>query len=89
MSNTWKISFKEVEIKTSMLFNLVFANNTILPGSFLLISHWIILFNFCSYWINLTVAELVIPVRTPSKEEKVEIEIWPVTAETYTRKSST
>ena len=55
MTNVWTI--KAIEIKTSRLFALAFANST------------------------------TIPTEMPSKEEKSEIEINPVTAEVKIRKS--
>ena len=45
-------SIKVIEIKTSMLFNVDFANNTILSCFFLFLNYWLILFNSSSYCIN-------------------------------------
>ena len=64
---------KALQVKTSMLFNLDFANNTILSCFF-----------FLNYWLNFltpvvigqifnSITELVIPIRIPSKEAKAEI----------------
>ena len=63
----------ELEIKTSMLFNLDFANNTIFS---------------CSFFFFLIIAELVIPIGIPTKEAKTEMETHPVVVEAKIRKYS-
>ena len=74
---------KALKIKTSMLFNLVFANKTILSCFFFFFIVFISFNNFFFLFqiftnFNPTV-ELAIPVRIPSEEAKVEIETDPVT----------
>ena len=65
---------KELKIKTSTLFSLVFANNTFFI---------MLLFLFMNYWLIVQIfnptAELVIPVGIPTKETKAEIQAHPVT----------
>ena len=76
-------SIKDLEIKTSMLFNLDFANNTIL-SCFFLIFLIIDLYFFNSCFIAQIfnpIAELVIPTGMPTKEEKGEMETHPVIVE--------
>ena len=65
--------------KTSMLFNLDFANNTMLSCFSLFFNYWLILFNFCSYCTNF-------PIGIPSKQAKTENEIHPVLVEAKIRK---
>ena len=74
---------KALEIKTSMLFNLAFAINTILSCFvffFLIIDFYLL--------IAAAVAEIVIHIGIPSKEAKTKIEIDPVIAETKIRTCS-
>ena len=66
-----------------MLFNLVFANNT----TFLIIDLYFLIPTVIAQVFNL-IAQLVIPIRIPSKEAKAEIEMHPVTAEAKVRKCS-
>ena len=65
---------KELKIKTSTLFSLVFANNTFFI---------MLLFLFMNYWLIVQIfnptAELVIPIGIPTKEAKAEIQAYPVT----------
>ena len=76
-------SFKALEIKTSRLFNLNFDNDNILSY---------FLFFFLNYWFILLIpavltqivnpiAELIIPVETPTKEAEAKTETHPVTVE--------
>ena len=64
---------KPKEIKSSMLFNLVFANNAILS---------------CFFFFFLLHAEFVISIGVQTKEAKAEIETHPVTAEAKISKCS-
>ena len=61
MTNNWIV--KALEIKTSMLFNLDFANNTVLSCFFFLIPA-VVTPMFTA------IAELVIPIGIPSKKQK-------------------
>ena len=77
-----------LEIKTSIPFNLVFANNTILSCLFfffLIIDLYILLAAVIAQIFNPT-PELVILIGIPTKEAKVEIETYPVTIEAKIRK---
>ena len=62
---------RALEIKTSIVSNLVFANNTISACFFLFLNYWLTLFN---YKIYISTAELSIPIAIPSKKAKAEIE---------------
>ena len=75
-------SIKAIEIQTSMLFNLVFDNNTIL-------SYFVFLFEIIDLYFLIPasirqifnpIAELVIPIGISNKEAKAEIEIHPLVA---------
>ena len=73
-----------------MLFNLVFANNTILSCFFfffLIIDLYSLLPAVTAKNFN-PIPELVIPIVIPTKEAKAKIEIHPVTAEAKIRKCS-
>ena len=91
-NSSWLIyeSIKTLEIKTYVLFKLVFVNNIILPcffSFFLNIDSYI----FIPAVIDRTCipnAELVIFVSIPTKEAKAKIEIHQVTAEAKIRKCS-
>ena len=63
-------------MKTSMLLNLDFANNTILSCFFLffLIVDWYFLMPAVITQIFTPIVELVIPIEIPTKEAKVEME---------------
>ena len=76
-------------MKTSMLFNLDFANNIISSCSFFffLISDLYFSIHTAIAQIFYSVAELVIPIVSPSKETKAE-EIHSVIVEAKIRKSS-
>ena len=80
-------SIKALEIKTSMLFYLNFANNTILScfSSFFLITDLYFLIHAAIEQIFNLIAELVIPIWITSKEAKAEIEIYPVIVEAKIR----
>ena len=77
-------SIKELEIKTSMLFDIAFANNIILSCFFfffLIIDLYF--FNPATIaQIFITTAELVMPTRISTKEAKTEIETHAITVET-------
>ena len=68
-------SIKAIEINTSMLFNLEFANNTILSCFFFffLITDLYIVISEAVAQIFNPIAELVIHIRIPIKEPKPEI----------------
>ena len=66
-----------------MLFNLEFANNTILSRFF-----FIFLIIDLYFLVPAVIAEIVISIGIPSKETKAEIEIHPVIAEAKIRKCS-
>ena len=87
-----RLSFriKALEIKTSMLFNLDFPNNTILSCFFyLFLNHCLVLSNSCSYCTNFNlIAELVIPIGIPAKETKAGMEKHLVIVEAKIRKCS-
>ena len=75
-------SIKALEIKTSILLNLAFANSTILSCFFfffLIIDLYYLIPAVIAQILN-PIAELVIPIGIPSKEAKAEIKIHPVTA---------
>ena len=71
-----------------MLFNLFFAKNTILTRSFffyfLIIALYFLIPAIIGKSFNLTV-ELVILIRIQTKEEKAEIETYPITTEAKIR----
>ena len=75
-------SIRDLEIKISMLFDLVLANNTILLCLFFLFL--IIDFYFSNpagiAQIFNSIAEFIITIGKPSKKAKAEIGIHPVTA---------
>ena len=67
-----------------MLFNLVFANNTILSSFFfffLIIDLCLLIPAVIKQIFNL-IAELIIPTVIPTKEAKAEMETHPATVET-------
>ena len=77
---------KVSEIKTSMLSNLDFANNTILPCFFVYF-----LISDLKFLIPAAIAQIFNPIaelRIPSKEAKGEVEIHPVIVEAKIRKFS-
>ena len=81
---------KALEIKTSMPFNLEFANNTILSCFFfflLIIDLYFLILEAIAQIFN-PIAEIVIPIRMQTKEAKAEKETHPVIVEAKTRKCS-
>ena len=81
---------KALVIKTSMLFNLDFANNTILSSFFfffLIIDFYFLIPATIAQIFN-PIAELLIPIGIQSKEAKAKIEIHPVIVEVKIRKCS-
>ena len=76
-------SIKALEIKTSMLFNLDFANKTILSWFFFffLIIDLQFLIPAVTAQIFDSPVELVIPIGIPTKEAKAEMEAHPVVVE--------
>ena len=72
-------------LRTYMLFNLDFANNTILLCFFFLIIdlYWLIAAAIAQMFNPM--AELVIPTGIPSKEAKADIEIHLVIVEAKVR----
>ena len=81
---------KALEIKTFMLFNLDFADTTILSCFFFFFSVIDLSFLIPRVLVQIfnPIAELVTPIRTPSKKAKVEIGIHPLTPEAKIRKCS-
>ena len=73
-----------------MFNNLDFANKTILSSFFFffLIVDSYFLITAVIAQLSYPIAELVIPIRIPSKEEKAEMEIPPLITETEIRKYS-
>ena len=81
---------KALEIKTSMLFNLDFANNTILSCFFfffLIIDLYFLIPAVIAQIFN-PIAELVIPIEIAIKDAKGKNEIYPVILEAKTWKCS-
>ena len=79
-----------IDIKTCMVFNLVFVKNTILSCFFyffLIIYLYFLIPAVIGQFFN-HITELVIPIRIPSKEEKAETEMHPVTTEAKIQKCS-
>ena len=77
---------KELEIRTSMLFNLDFARNTVLSCFFFLFIDLCFLIPAAIARSFNHIAELGITIGMPSKEAKAEIEIHPVIVEAKIRK---
>ena len=83
-------SIKALEIKTSLLFNLDFANNTILSCFFflfLIIELYFLIPAVIAQIFN-TIAELVIPIGIPGKDAKEENELHAVNVEAKIRECS-
>ena len=74
-------SFKALEIKTSILFNLDFVNNSIL--SCFLLTYIDLYFLIPAVFTKILnpIAEPVIPIGIPTKEAKAEMETHPVIVE--------
>ena len=70
-------SIKALKIKTSMMFNLDFANNIILLSFFFFIIDLHFLISAVIAQIFNPIAELIIPIGIPTKETKSEMEIHP------------
>ena len=81
-------SIKALENNPSMLFNRIFANNTILLCFFFFFLIIDFLIPTVIVQIFNPITELVIFIGIPSKETKEETEIYPVTAENKIRKCS-
>ena len=73
-------SIKALEIKTCMIFNSVFPDNTILSCFFplFLIELYFLIIAIIAQVFNPT-AEIAIPTGIPIKEAKAEMETHPVT----------
>ena len=71
-----------------MLFDLDFANNTILSCFFFLIIDSYFLIPAAISQIFNPIAELIFPIGIPSNKAKAEIEIHPVIVEAKIRKCS-
>ena len=71
-----------------MLFNLIFANNTIFPWFIFLIIDLYISFDAVIAHIFSPIAELVISIVIPTKEAKEEIETHPIIMEAKIRNFS-
>ena len=81
---------KALEIKTSMLFNLDFASNTILSCFFvffLIIDLYFLIPAVVPQIFN-PIAQLVVSIGIPNKDAKAEMETHPVTAEIKISKCS-
>ena len=78
---------KYLEIKISVLYNLVFANNTILSFFFFFFLNIGLYFLIPAIIVQILnfIAEVIVPIGIPSKEAIEEIEIRSVTAETKIR----
>ena len=72
---------KVLEIKTSTISNLAFANNTISLCFFFLIIHLCFLIPAAIMEVSVVITELSAPTGIPTKEEKIEIETHPVTVQ--------
>ena len=91
-NSSWLIfeSIKALEIRTSTLFNLGFANDDILSCFFLfflIIDLYLLILAVTTQNYN-PIAELVIPIETLTKEATLEMETHPVTVEIKTSKCS-
>ena len=84
-NSSWVIfqSIKALEIKTSMLFSLSFANNTILSSFFFffLIINLYFLIPAVITQISNHIVELAVPIVKPTKEAKADMETHPVNIE--------
>ena len=78
---------KDLEIKISVLYNLVFVNNTILSFFFFFFLNIGLYFLIPAVIVQILnfIAEVIVPIGIPSKEAIEEIEIHSVTAETKVR----
>ena len=73
---------KDLDIKTSILFNLDFAKNTVLLCFFFLIIDLYFLISAANAQNFNAIAELVVPIGTAIKKVKAEIEINTLNVET-------
>ena len=82
-------SIKVLQIKTSLLFNLDFANNTVLCFFFffLIINLYFLIAAVITQIFN-PMEELVIPIGIPTIEVKIEMETHPVTVDIEISKCS-
>ena len=83
-------SIRDLEINTSILFNLDFANGTILSCFFfvfLIIDLYFLIPAVIAQIFNF-IADLVTPIGTPIKEAKAEIDTHPVIVKAKIRKCS-
>ena len=91
-SLSWLIfeHIKALEVKTSTIFNLVFAINTISLSFFFffLIIDLCFLIHEVPTEIFIVIAELVTFIGIPTKDAREEIETYPVSAETKISKYS-
>ena len=92
-TNSWWLIFESIralEIKTSLVFNLVFANKTALSCClfFFLIIEFYFLIPAVIKEIFIVLAELAIPTGIPTKEVRAGIETHPVTVEVRISKCS-
>ena len=89
-NSSWLIfeAIKVLEIKTSMLFDLDFANNIVLSCFFFLIIDKCFLIAAGITQIFYPTTELVIPIVIPTKEAEAEMETHPVLVEPKIRKRS-
>ena len=74
-----------------MLFDLDFANNTILScGFYFFLNYWLVLFLIFAVIAPIfnRIAELIISIGIPSKEAKAAIEIHPAILEAKIKKCS-
>ena len=91
INSSWQIyeSIKDLEIKTCIELNLVFANKTILLCFFfvLIIDSYFLIPRVVAQIFNPN-AEHVIPIGTPVNKANAEIETQPTRAETKRRRCS-
>ena len=90
MSQLITESIKVLEIDASILFNLDFANDTILSCIFfffLIIDFYILIPSVIAKSFNY-IADLIIPMRIPIKVAQPENELHPVILEAKIRKCS-
>ena len=75
---------KALEIKMPILFNLDFANNTILSWFFYFFLPINLYFSIPAVITQIfkPIGELIIPIGTPTKEAKAEMDTHPVTGKT-------
>ena len=79
---------KVLEIKTSTIFNLAFADNAISLCFFFVIIHLYFLIPAVIMEVFIVITEFSAPTGIPTKEEKLETETHPVTVQAKIRKCS-